>query len=410
MNQRQKFFLGGMLCLITFPLFAQEKKEQEPNVITTAVPTLLIAPDSRAGGMGDIGAASSPDANSQHHNPAKYIFCEDRVGFSLSYSRWLSKLASDINLAYLAGYYKITDNDAVSISLRYFNLGKIMFTDVNGSDLGEFNPNEFALDAGYTRKFIKTLSMSIVGRFIYSDLAQGQFVNGEESKAGMSGAADLALYYNDDFKVRGLKNSHLAFGFNISNIGAKMSYTQGSTDRDFLPTNLKIGLAYTLEFDEYNKLSFLGEINKLLVPTPPIYYKDSFDVQGNRVIESGKSNDVSVFMGMIQSFYDAPYGFKEEMQEYNWALALEYSYRNLLSVRTGYFNESKYKGARKFFTFGVGLRYSIFALDVSYLLSVAQHHPLENTLRFTLSFDFKADKNKTSKDNKIKTASKASKG
>nr|MCK9338510.1 type IX secretion system outer membrane channel protein PorV [Bacteroidales bacterium] len=363
------------------------------NTITTAVPFLLVAPDSRAGAMGDMGVATSADANSQHHNPAKYVFNDNIFGISISYSPWLRKLVNDINLLYLSSYYKITDNDAISFSLRYFSLGDIAFTDINGESMGNQKPNEFAIDLGYSRKLIDELSISLTPRFIYSNLTAGQNVGGQDTEAGLAGAADLSLFYEQDFRTKRLENSTLRAGLNISNIGNKISYSSGTLRRDFLPTNLKLGLSYTMDFDKYNSLMFGAEINKLLVPTPPVYQLDSadhyvYDAAGNRIIARGKNPDVSVVEGIFQSFGDAPGGFREEMREINYSVGIEYTYRELLAVRAGYFFESPYKGNRQFITIGAGLHYSVFGLDVAYLFTVDQHHPLENTLRFTLTFDF----------------------
>lgn len=379
------------------------------NAITTAVPFLSIAPDSRAGAMGDIGCATSADANSQSYNPAKYVFNKNRFGFSVSYSPWLRQLVNDINLAYLAGYWRITDMDAIGASLRYFSLGDIEFMDENGNLISTQNPNEFAIDFTYSRKLIDVLSIAITPRFIYSNLTAGQFVGGEETKAGLAGAADISLFYEQDFDVKGLENSTLRAGLCISNMGNKMSYSFGTLRRDFLPTNLKLGLGYELDFDGYNKLAVTGELNKLLVPTNPIYAHDSitgntiYDAAGNPVIAAGMNPDVSVPQGMIQSFYDAPGGFKEEMREIMWALGAEYSYRNLFFVRLGYFHESQYKGNRQFLSVGAGIKYSIFGIDVSYLIATKQYHPLANTLRFTLNFDFvSANKNEIKQQGRLK--------
>ena len=366
---------------------------QTLNAITTAVPFLTIAPDSRAGAMGDIGCATSADANSQSYNPAKNVFNKNKFGFSISYSPWLKSLVSDVNLAYLSGYWKITDMDAIGASLRYFSLGDISFMDENGQFISSQNPNEFAIDFTYSRKLIDELSLAITPRFIYSNLTAGQFVSGEETKAGLAGAADISLFYEQDFDAKGLNNSTLRAGLYISNIGNKMSYSSGTLRRDFLPTNLKIGLGYEMDFDSYNKLAVNGEINKLLVPTNPIYALDSegkiaFNEVGEPIISEGKNPDVPVLMGMIQSFYDAPGGFKEEMSEIIWSLGAEYSYRDLFFVRLGYFHESQYKGNRQFLSVGAGIKYSVFGIDVSYLVATKQYHPLANTLRFTLSFDF----------------------
>ena len=370
---------------------------QELNTITTAVPFLTIAPDSRAGAMGDLGVATSADANSQHHNPSKYVFNKNKFGISFSYSPWLRKLVNDINLLYLSTCVKVTDNDALSFSLRYFSLGDINFTDNEGNDMGSQKPNEFAIDLGYSRKLIDELSIAITPRFIYSNLTAGQYVEGVETNAGLAGAADVSLFYQQDFgfKSNNKMNSTLRAGLNISNIGNKMSYSSGTMRRDFLPTNLKLGVSYTVQFDEYNSLMAGVECNKLLVPTNPVYALDSndhiaYDAAGKPIIAAGKDPDVSVAQGIFQSFGDAPAGSIEEFHEVNWAVGLEYCYRDLLFVRAGYFYEHPTKGNRQFITVGAGLHYSIFALDVAYLFTVDQHHPLENTLRFTLSFDLKS--------------------
>lgn len=404
--------LSCILLFITVRVSAQLTPDQLSgkylNSITTAVPFLTIAPDSRAGAMGDIGCATSADANSQSYNPAKYIFNENRFGFSVSYSPWLRQLVNDINLAYLAGYWRITDMDAIGASLRYFSLGDIEFMDENGNPVSTQNPNEFAIDFTYSRKLIDQLSIAITPRFIYSNLTAGQYVGGEETKAGLAGAADISLFYQQDFDVKGFENSTLRAGLCISNMGNKMSYSFGTLRRDFLPTNLKLGVGYEMNFDGYNKLAINGEINKLLVPTNPIYKTDDeghiiYDAAGNPVIEAGMNPDVSVPQGMIQSFYDAPGGFQEEMREIMWALGAEYSYRNLFFVRLGYFHESQYKGNRQFLSVGAGIKYSIFGIDVSYLIATKQYHPLANTLRFTLNFDFvSANKNEIKQQGRLK--------
>ena len=377
---------------------------KELNTITTAVPFLQIAPDSRGGAMGDVGCATSADINSQAYNPAKYVFNKNTFGISVSYSPWLRNLVSDINLLYLSTYWRMTEMDAIAFSLRYFSLGDIQFTDDMGNPTIQENPNEFALDFTYSRKLIDELSIALTPRFIYSNLTAGQYVGGQETRAGLAGAADLSLFYEQELKAKKLESSILRAGFCISNMGNKMSYSSGTLRRDFLPTNLKIGLGYEMGFDEYNKLAITGEVNKLLVPTNPVYATDSitgrilYDQYNNPIILSGRDPDVSVPQGMIQSFYDAPgighngvnaSVFAEEMAEIIWALGAEYSYRDLFFVRLGYFHESKYKGNRQFLSMGVGLKYNVFNIDVSYLFTTnGQTHPLANTLRFTLSFDF----------------------
>ena len=386
------------------------------GVITTAVPFLLVAPDSRGAGMGDIGVASSADANSQHYNPAKYIFNKNMFGISVSYSPWLRKLTKDMNLLYLAAYYKITPNDAIAFSLRYFSLGEITFTDAQGEVLSTQRPNEFALDFTYSRRLSKCVSMALTPRFVYSDLTNGAFISGGiETQAGVAGSADLSLFYEQDFAVKGLHNTTLRVGLNLSNLGSKVSY--GSNRRDFLPANFRLGISYSMDLNEHNRIAVLGEVGKLMVPTQPIYKQmlDSsnrlvmvYDENNQPVIMSGYDADpqnVSVAMSIFRSWYDAPGRprnppefftavpskadkFKEEMREFVWALGIEYSYRDLLFIRAGYFNESADKGARKYFTVGAGIHYNVFGIDVSYLASLEQTHPLENTLRFTLTFDF----------------------
>ncbi len=373
---------------------ASQKMEKYFNPITTAVPFLMIAPDARSAGMGDIGSCSSADANSQHHNPSKYVFNKSKFGISFSYSPWLTSLSKSlgIHMAYLSTFWKITDMDAIALSLRYFHLGTIDFTDEYGQVYASPSPNEFAIDFTYARKLTDVFSMALTPRFIYSNITAGIDRNSASGKAGLAGAADLSLCYEQDFRTKGLENSTVRLGVNISNMGNKMTYSSNASPdaRDFLPANLKIGLSYTMDFDSYNKLSILGEMNKLLVPTPP---KWATDTSNNRYIYKGKNNKVSAAQGIFQSFYDAPEGFREEMYEIAWAFGLEYSYNNLLFVRTGGFFESKYKGNRKYLTFGAGLHYNIFQIDISYLFSVSnQHHPLEHTLRFTLSFDLKSFK------------------
>ena len=360
------------------------------NTITTAVPFLLISPDSRAGGMGDVGVATSPDANSLHWNPAKFAFVEDEVGFAVSYVPWLRALVPDINLSYLAGYKKLNKNEAIAMELRYFTLGDITFTDVIGNNLGQYKPSEFAIGSAYSRKLSDQFSLAISGRYIYSNLTGGQSAGGIATNAGQSIAADVAGYFRKDIRIA-KKDMELALGANISNIGNKVRYTETST-RDFIPINLRLGTALNADLDEYNKISFALDINKLLVPSPPIY-NDSIDGQ----IDFGQDPNVSVVSGIFQSFGDAPGGFSEEMREINFSIGTEYWYDDQFAVRAGYFNEHNTKGGRKFFTFGSGVKYNVFALDFSYLINASRaingNNPLANTMRFTLIFDFGAMEN-----------------
>ncbi len=371
---------------------------QDPiNTITTAVPFLMIAPDARGSAMGDAGVSSTPDANSMHWNPAKYAFIEKDMGFSVSYSPWLRKLVNDINLAYLGFYKRIDDRQTVAATLLYFSLGDITFTDEMGNSLGNYRPNEFSIDGTYSRKLSNNLSGAVAARFIYSNLTQGQFVQGHETHAGTSIAADVSVYWQKEITMAKL-DGLFAWGINISNIGAKISYTDNPI-KDFIPTNLRFGPSLTLDIDEYNTISFMVDVNKLLVPTPPIYkVNDSTGQQvvdpatGKPIILKGKDPNVSVVTGMAQSFYDAPGGFSEEMREFSFAVGAEYWYDKQFAIRAGFFYEDKTKGNRKFFTVGAGLRYNVFGLDFSYLIPLEQHNPLENTLRFSLLFNFEGFK------------------
>jgi hypothetical protein len=356
------------------------------NVITTGVPFLTIAPDSRAAGMGDAGVATSPDVNSQHWNPAKYAFMESDMGVSLSYSPWLRALVNDINLAYLVGYKRLDEYQTLSSSLRYFSLGDIIFTNEYAEYQGQQSPNEFAIDLGYTRLLSDNWAGAVAIRYIRSDLTGGQLINGVESHAGNTYGADVAFYFKNEFQLRRADNIFAA-GINIQNIGAKISYTDGEV-KDFIPTNLKLGASYTTELDDYNTFTFTTDINKLLVPTPP---KDTTTYDSGDIIYPGGINsDISVIGGIFRSFADAPGGFKEELQEITLSAGVEYCYNKQFSLRAGYFYENENKGNRKFMTAGAGLKLNVFALDFSYLLPVARNHPLENTLRFTLSFDVDA--------------------
>ena len=421
MKLRRFFTVGLMLLVVTS--FAQNitKNGVPVNTLNTAVPFLTIGPDARSGGMGDGGVATSPDANAMHYNPAKYAFIEDKMGFAISYTPWLRNLVNDINMAYVSYYTKIDDMQAIAFTLRYFSLGEIQFTDESGASLGTFNPNEFAIDGTYARKLSDYLSLAVAGRFIYSNLTLGQTIQGVETKPGISVAADVALYWEKDVEWFKGMDAKFAWGMNISNIGQKISYTSSNIEQSFIPTNFRIGPRLTLELDDYNTLAFFGDINKLLVPTPPIYKSDS---SGNPIpipgtdqyeIAAGKNPDVSVISGMIQSWYDAPgelvedengeiiynedgtaqvvsgSAFKEEMREFYYSIGTEYWYNEILAIRAGYFWEHASKGARQYATLGVGLRYNVFGLDFSYLIPTGggtQQHPLQNTLRFSLLFNF----------------------
>lgn len=355
------------------------KVENGNRIISTGVPLLLIAPDSRAGAMGDVGAASRPDANSIHWNAAKLSFMEKQAGLTFTYSPWLREIVSDIKLMYLSGYYRLDERNTLGASLTYFSLGSIDFFSEDGQATGTYKPNEFAFDVAYSMKLSENLSMSLTGRYIRSDLTQGQNVGTTSTHAANAGAADLGLYYQNKIDLE--MPSQYAFGVQISNLGSKISYSD-NMESSFLPANLRIGGRYSMDFDQFNNLSVMADFNKLLVPTPPVY-----DDEGN--IFAGKDPNVGVLQGAIQSFYDAPNGFKEELQEISMSLGLEYWYNKILAVRAGYFYEAKNKGARKYLTLGAGLRYNVMGLDISYLISTSSlnNNPLKNTLRVSLSFD-----------------------
>jgi hypothetical protein len=364
------------------------------NTITTSVPLLLITPDSRAGGMADCGVASSPDPNAIHWNMAKLPFSDKKLGLAVSYTPWLRQLVNDINLAYLSGYYKLDKSSAVAGSLRYFSLGTITFTDIVGNTIGNFRPNEFAIDGAYSRKLSDHFAGGMAMRFIYSNLTNGlTLTGGTQTHAGISFAVDLNGYYKSSKMDLGGKNGYLTVGFNISNIGAKISYTS-SGQKDFIPTNLKFGAGLQIDLDDYNTFNVLTDINKLLVPTPPYYQT------GTSVIIEGKDPNVTVAQGIVQSFYDAPGGFKEELREFNPSIGLEYWYDKQFAVRTGFFYEDRTKGNRQYITLGAGVKYNVFGLDFAYLIPLKQNNPLQNTLRFTLLFDFDAFKSQGSTDSK----------
>lgn len=385
-----KNIIGVCLTVTLIPslIFAQSTDKSnllgQINTITTAVPFLMISPDARAGGMGDAGAASTPDVNSIHWNAAKLVFTERKMGVGISYTPWLRKLVPDINLAYVSFYTKPNTTSAIGASLRYFSLGNIDFTSENGEPMGSYKPNEFAVDVAYSRKLGEEFSGGIALRYIHSSLTGGITVGGNATKAGNSVAADISFYYNTNTELAG-KDAVFAAGLAITNIGSKISYTDKGT-KDFIPINLRLGPSLKLRLNEFNDLSFLVDFNKLLVPTPPVY---SDSVSNNEyLILSGKDPNVGVAQGIFQSFGDAPGGFKEEMREINIGGGMEYWYDNQFALRAGYFYEHKTKGNRKYFTLGASLRYNIFGLDFAYLIPTEQRNPLENTLRFTLSFNF----------------------
>lgn len=376
-----------MLLMAFVTLVAVAQKEQF-NPIYTGVTSLSIAPDARAGALGDIGAATEPDANSQYWNPAKYPFNIARAGVSMSYTPWLRQLVSDIDLINLAGFYRIGDYSALSGSLTYFSLGEVFVENEM-----VIKPYEMALDVAYSRMLSETFSAAIALRYIHSDL---QYNYAEDMSPGSAFAADIALYYNN-YIMMGNRECMLGLGLNASNIGTKISYDDGATN-EFIPTNLRIGASLLVPIDEYNTISFSADINKLMVPTRPTYsqfLEESGYEQGDNSyyseyqtwLEGTGYNDISPISGMFKSFSDAPGGFSEELKEIYGGIGVEYCYNQQFSVRGGYHYENEYKGNRKYFTVGAGFRMNVFSLDAAYLISTAQSNPLDQTLRFSLSFD-----------------------
>jgi len=390
-------FIAIASVLFTSNSFAQTGSEINPdylgleelNTISTAVPYLLIAPDSRAGAMGDVGAATSPDHNSIHWNASKLAFINEDNGFSISYTPWLQDLVPEISLSYLSGFKRLNSRSTIAGSMRYFSLGEIQFTNNAGDPISKFSPNEFALDAAYAMKLSEKFSTGITMRYIYSNLTGGINVDGAApTKPGTSFGVDLSSYYqSNEFEIEN-KKAYWAAGMNISNVGNKISYTDGGEEH-FLPTNGRLGVNFNMELDDYNSVSFAFDVNKLLVPTPPVYDGTGTDPEN---ILYGEDPNVGSLQGMFQSFNDAPGGSKEELNELMFAAGVEYWYLKQFAFRGGYFHEHATKGNRKYFTVGVGLRMNVFSLDMAFLLPATQgtRSPLANTLRFTMLFDMAA--------------------
>lgn len=375
------------------------------NTITTALPFLGINPDSRSGAMGDAGTALSPNSSSTMWNTAMLNFADAKSEIGVSYTPWLRQLTNDMHLSYLSGYARVGQRHVIGGALRYFSLGEITFTDNAGNYIREFKPNEFELTLSYAFKLAEKHSIGVNGKFAYSNLTGGLVTQGTETKAAIAGIADISYAYRTEdinwFKVNGV----YSFGLVIANVGNKVAYSANAR-RDFLPTTLRIGNAYTAKIDKYNSLTVSVDVSKLLVPTPPVYAT----INGERTLISGKNNDVGVIAGMMQSFYDAPgrvikddngdpidngdgtyqvkkgSKFGEEMREIMIGSGLEYWYNNIFAIRAGYFYENISKGGRQFFTMGVGFKYNIFSFDFSYLAALKRNNPLANTMRFTLRF------------------------
>lgn len=383
MKNSQRILLTLLLAVVSAGVFAQDKMDMF-NPVNTSVTSQTIAPDARAAGMGDVGVATDPDVNSQYWNPAKYPFCISRAGVSLNYTPWLRQLVSDMDLAYLSGYYRIGDYSAVSASLRYFSLGEVMtnYDSTTGESSGmTINPYEMSFDVAYSLMLSEKFSIAAAVRWIYSDLTYDYT---EDTSPGSAFAADLACYYNDYINI-GARECQLGIGLNISNIGSKITFG-GDDNSEFIPTNMRLGVALMVPIDEYNRFTIAADANKLLVPTYPKQEEgESTEAYQQRVQKD--YYDVSSISGIFKSFGDAPGGFKEELQEINWSVGAEYVYNDKFTLRAGYHHESENKGNLKYFTVGAGFRMSAFSLDCGYVIATAKSNPLDQTLRFTLGFD-----------------------
>lgn len=401
--KRIKASLVGTAMMLSVMSINAESKGDYFNPLQTAIPSLSIAPDARGGGMGDIGAATSADVYSQHWNPAKYATMEEKGGIAVSYTPWLRDIVNDINLAYLVGYYKLDDKQALSASLRYFSYGEINLTDMPGPSgeaisQGTAKPYEMAIDVAYSRALSQYWNASVAMRFILSDLMNG-VVDEQTYNAAKSVAADVSAFYSRPFELGDKRVAKLNVGTNISNIGAKPTYDDGATYQ-YLPTNWKLGVSYEFPFDQYNKITASFDLNKLLVPTMPLE-SDYIDKDANYTNEEyeqakKKHNDAleeyrshGAIKGMFKSFGDSG-GFGEEMKEVNWSLGGEYSYRDMFMARFGYYHENETKGNRKYFAAGIGFKMKVFQIDAAYLFAAnsSAHCPLDNTLRFSLGFNF----------------------
>ena len=381
MNTKKTICLLFMGVLSIPAALAEDYKTNTFNPVEHAVISQTIAPDARGAGLGDIGCATDPDVNSQAWNLAKYPFCISRAGIALNYTPWLRQLVNDIDLAYVAGYYRIGDYGALSGSLRYFSLGEV-FTDISGEDASTtVKPYEMSLDMGYSQMLSETFSLGVAIRWIYSDL---RYDYSEDSKPASAFAADIGMYYNN-YLMLGNRECQLGLGLHASNIGSKISY-YGDEESQFIPANLRLGMSLMVPINEWNRFTIAADANKLMVPTVPAQRVDENNSDYQDRVRRQYS-DVGSISGIFKSFHDAPGGFKEEMEEIQWSVGAEYVYNDQFSLRAGYHHESESKGNRKYFTVGGGFRMSVFSLDVGYVISTAQSNPLDQTLRFTLAFD-----------------------
>ncbi len=401
MKKRIVISIAALLVAGIYSLDAYSQSEviNQFNPVHTGATSLTIAPDARGAGMGDIGAATDPDVNSQFWNASKYAFAFSDAGIGISYTPWLSKLVNDIYLANVSGYWKFGEGrpQAVSASLRYFSLGSITLTDGQGQEVNSINPFEMAFDVGYSRKLSESFSMGVVLRYIYSDLGFSYDEQGSASgrvKGASAFGADIS-WYHTSYPIIGRNECQWSWGMNISNIGTKIAYDNGN-ESTFLPANLKLGTTFLFPIADKNTFSINIDVNKMLVPTAPQEYqfmKDGVLDQQAYNDAKDKYDNMSSFEGLIYSFYDAPGGFEEELREINFSVGLEYSYNRQFSLRAGYYYEDEYKGNRQFFSFGASFAYSVLQLDAAYLLATAASSPLDQTLRFTLSFDLEGIKN-----------------
>ena len=385
MNQTFRIIIAGVLSCLSLGVKAaddDDTKEKLFNPVNYAVISQTIAPDARGGGLGDVGAATDPDVNSQYWNPAKYPFNISRAGVSLNFTPWLRSLVNDMNLAYLSGYYRIGDYSAVSASLRYFNMGEVYTEnpDANSKAM-TINPYEMSLDVAYSLMLSEKFSLAAAIRWIYSDM---RFDYKEDNSPASAFAADIAAYYQN-YVVIGQRECQLGVGMNISNIGSKITFS-GEEYSEFLPANLRLGASLMIPIDEYNRITLAADANKFLVPTVP-QQEEGEDAAEYKDRVLREYNDVSAISGIFKSFSDAPGGFKEEMEEINYGLGAEYVYNDKFALRAGYHHESQSKGNRKYFTVGAGFKMNVFSLDAAYVVATAKSNPLDQTLRFTLSFD-----------------------
>lgn len=375
--KRMRLYILALLTLLALPAAAQ--KEDFFNPVNTSVTSQTIAPDARSAGMGDVGVATDPDVVSQYWNPAKYPFTISRAGVALNYTPWLRELVNDMDLAYLAGYYRIGDYSAVSASLRYFSLGEVFLG--TSDDAMTINPYEMSLDVAYSLMLSETFSIGAAVRWIYSDLTYDYT---SDTAPGSAFAADLACYYQNYINL-GQRECQLGLGLNISNIGSKISFG-GDNNSEFIPTNMRLGASLMIPIDEYNRFTISADANKLLVPTYP-KQEDGESTEDYQERVQKNYYDVSSISGIFKSFSDAPGGLKEELQEVQWSVGGEYVYHDKFALRAGYHHESANKGNRKYFTVGAGFKMSVFSLDAGYVIATAKSNPLDQTLRFSLSFD-----------------------